>query len=351
AAGGTGAAGVAGAARDGSLKNSITASNGASGCDPAAKPTDSGGNITFQSGADCPGTAADPGLGPLADNGGATRTMAPALPGPAIDTGVASGCPATDQRTVARPIGACDAGAYEAGATVTTGDATAVTLDSASLPGALTPTLRATSFHFEYGTSTAYGSATPVIQAASNAGTTPVGVTLAGLDPSTTYHYRLVAVSPDATAAFAGADKTFTTAAAPAPQIQQPQQPTTPPSTGGGTTNGPPVRGSAVVSDSGTALVRLDKHNRFKLPGLSFSCPSDASGKCTATITIVAGAHATLTVAPGKKGSATLTASKSLVARVKKKGYVALTAKTTFAAPGVTPVSMKKAFVLLKRGG
>ena len=110
------------------------------------------------------------------------------------------------------------------------------------------------------------------------------------------------------------------------------------------------MRGAAFVTDSGAALVRLDKHNRFKLPGLRFSCPSDASGKCTAKISIVAGVSAKLTVAPGKTGSAMLKASKSLIARVKKKGYLALTAKTTFAAPGAKALSVKKAFVLLKRG-
>jgi hypothetical protein len=366
--GGAGAAGAAAGVRDGSLRNSIINSNGASGCAPAAPPTDNGGNITFQSGADCPGAAADPGLGPLADNGGPTLTMAPALPGPAIDAGVAPGCPATDQRGVTRPIGAaCDAGAYEAGATVTTGDATAVTLDSGALPGTLTPTLRPTSFHFEYGTTDAYGSTTPVVQAASSAGTTSVGVTIAGLEPSTTYHYRLVAVNPDSAVAFAGADKTFTTAASPPPPVQQQQQPsdqggqtTTPPPAGGGTANPPAVPGTAFIIDSGGALVRLDRRNHFKLPGLTFSCPKVASGKCTATVSIVAGtsgARATrtlasvkLTVAPGQTGGATLKASKSLVAQVKKKGFVALTAKATFAAPGAKALSAKKAFVLLKRG-
>jgi hypothetical protein len=54
----------------------------------------------------------EPMLGPLADNGGQTDTLA-LLPGsPAIDRGAA--CPPTDQRGVARPQGAaCDTGAFE----------------------------------------------------------------------------------------------------------------------------------------------------------------------------------------------------------------------------------------------
>ena len=59
-------------------------------------------------------SGADPKLGPLADNGGPTWTMA-LLPGsPAIDAGTAIGAPATDQRGVPRPQGAgVDIGAFE----------------------------------------------------------------------------------------------------------------------------------------------------------------------------------------------------------------------------------------------
>jgi uncharacterized repeat protein (TIGR01451 family)/CSLREA domain-containing protein len=59
-------------------------------------------------------TDADPFLGPLQDNGGATRTQA-LLPGsPAIDAGDSGACPGSDQRGVARPQGAsCDIGSYE----------------------------------------------------------------------------------------------------------------------------------------------------------------------------------------------------------------------------------------------
>jgi hypothetical protein len=59
-------------------------------------------------------TNANPLLGPLADNGGETETLALGAGSPAIDAGTPTGCPATDQRGVARPLGAaCDIGAYE----------------------------------------------------------------------------------------------------------------------------------------------------------------------------------------------------------------------------------------------
>jgi CSLREA domain-containing protein len=57
---------------------------------------------------------ADPLLGPLANNGGETDTMALLLGSPAIDAGDPARCPTTDQRGVARPqLHGCDIGAFE----------------------------------------------------------------------------------------------------------------------------------------------------------------------------------------------------------------------------------------------
>jgi hypothetical protein len=66
----------------------------------------------------CPGTAADPKLGPLQANGGPTQTMVPMPGSAAIDQVPASaaGCTPTDQRGVPRrqPAGGlCDVGAVE----------------------------------------------------------------------------------------------------------------------------------------------------------------------------------------------------------------------------------------------
>lgn len=59
-------------------------------------------------------TGIDPKLGPPANNGGETDTLALLAGSPAIDAGTAEGCPATDQRGVPRPLGtACDIGAFE----------------------------------------------------------------------------------------------------------------------------------------------------------------------------------------------------------------------------------------------
>jgi hypothetical protein len=100
------------------LLNSIVASNAFTDC--AGPVTSAGFNLDtdntcrLTAPGDKPGVS-NPLLGPLADNGGPTKTNA-LLPGsPAIDA-VTSGCPPpeTDQRGVTRPVGrACDMGAYE----------------------------------------------------------------------------------------------------------------------------------------------------------------------------------------------------------------------------------------------
>jgi CSLREA domain-containing protein len=81
---------------------------------------DSGTSCGFNRRSDL--TKADPRLGPLADNGGPTPTIAVLAGSPAIDHGgtAAIGCPASDQRGMPRPDepddhGACDIGAYESG--------------------------------------------------------------------------------------------------------------------------------------------------------------------------------------------------------------------------------------------
>jgi predicted outer membrane repeat protein len=58
--------------------------------------------------------AGDPRLGPLRDNGGATRTLDLGSGSAAIDAGSDAACPAQDQRGVTRPQGLhCDIGAVE----------------------------------------------------------------------------------------------------------------------------------------------------------------------------------------------------------------------------------------------
>jgi hypothetical protein len=96
-------------------KNSLIATNQA-GANCSGALTSQGYNIANDSTCNLNSTAdlanTTPLLGPLQNNGGNTLTHALLLGSPAIDSG--SGCPAVDQRGVARPFGAaCDRGAYE----------------------------------------------------------------------------------------------------------------------------------------------------------------------------------------------------------------------------------------------
>ncbi len=87
--------------------------------------------------------------------------------------------------------------------------ASAVSQAGARLSGAVNPASGTTSAHFEYGASGAYGSATGTVAVGSDTSIHPVSADLSGLQPSTTYHFRLVASNEYGTTR--GPDQTFTT--------------------------------------------------------------------------------------------------------------------------------------------
>jgi hypothetical protein len=92
---------------------------------------------------------------------------------------------------------------------VSTLGASQVTITTATLTGKVNPDGAPTTYYFQYGTTTAYGSRTP--SAGAGAGTAAVGATapIAGLGPNTKYHYRLVAHNRVGTTI--GGDRTLTT--------------------------------------------------------------------------------------------------------------------------------------------
>lgn len=98
---------------------------------------------------------------------------------------------------------------------VTTGSASNVQETTAALDGTVNPDGAAATWQFEYGTTTAYGSSAPLTPGAAGSGSSdvPVSASLSGLEPGTTYHYRLTATSAGGTTP--GADATFTTAGPP----------------------------------------------------------------------------------------------------------------------------------------
>jgi hypothetical protein len=214
---------------DATAKNTIIAENLAgnehseevvtSNCSSAITSTgpnlENGGECDFAAHGGLSNT--NPMLGPLSNNGGETETEAPLAGSPAIDAGTNIGCPATDQRGVARPQGAtCDIGAYElAPPSALTSSASAVGPTTATLAGtASNPDVLAGTVHFQWGTTTAYGSETVGQSLAASTSAQAVAAAVTGLPPSTVIHFREVAVNPDGTAF--GADETFTTLPPPA---------------------------------------------------------------------------------------------------------------------------------------
>jgi hypothetical protein len=97
----------------------------------------------------------------------------------------------------------------------TTSAASGVQQTQATLNGTVNPNATDTRYYFQYGETTAYGSSTSEGDAGSGTAAVPESATVTGLEPNTTYHYRLVAKSTAGESY--GADSTFTTLTVPRP--------------------------------------------------------------------------------------------------------------------------------------
>ena len=156
-----------------------------------------------------------------------------------------------------RRINTTDIGADEfvPAPTVVTGPASGIGAQSATLIGHLTAIGVLTSYHFEYGPTTAYGSVAATADSGAAVGTLPVAATLDGLSPGTTYHFRLVASSKGGVRE--GLDQSFTTPAA---------------------TPGAPNSASAFA---GVRLVSTKLAVSGKFITLKLSCPAATVGGCS----------------------------------------------------------------------
>ena len=96
---------------------------------------------------------------------------------------------------------------------VTTGAASSITASAATLNGTVDPNSRATTFYFEYGTSTSYGTKTATKSAGSAASAQSESAGISGLQTGRVYHFRIVASSDAGTTT--GKDASFTTSSAP----------------------------------------------------------------------------------------------------------------------------------------
>lgn len=120
----------------------------------------------------------------------------------------------------------------------TPGAATGLTTKKATLTGAIDPHGSATTYHFNYGPSSAYGASTPEASGGSGNAELPVSAPVSGLSPATTYHVQVVAITNGLTRS--GADGTFTTPPAPEATVSDPTAVTTASATlqGAANTNG-----------------------------------------------------------------------------------------------------------------
>ena len=102
--------------------------------------------------------------------------------------------------------------------TVATAAASSVTAVGATLNGTVSPQGADTTYHFEYGTSaSSLGSTTSTLDAGAGNSSVPVSITVTGLKPGTTYHFRLDATNVNGAAS--GTEETLITPAALAPTV------------------------------------------------------------------------------------------------------------------------------------
>ncbi len=162
---------------------------------------------------------------------------------------------------------------------IATRPATAVMGTEATLNGAVDPQGINTTYHFEYGTTTSYGTSVPEPGASAGSDTAKeqVSKTITGLQPDTTYHYRLVAGGST------GADSVFRTA--------QPTVATLAPAIG-------PANGGNSVTITGTNFVGVSAVNFGATSARSFVVNSETSitavapagsGTVDVTVTMAAG--------------------------------------------------------------
>ena len=85
--------------------------------------------------------------------------------------------------------------------------ATDVTATTATLAAGINPNGRDTRYHFEYGTTTAYGESSPELDIGSGTDPVPVEARLENLERGTTYHFRLVASNSEGSSS--SEDQTF----------------------------------------------------------------------------------------------------------------------------------------------
>ena len=165
--------------------------------------------------------------------------------------------------------------------------ASSVTTNSATLNGTVNPGGAATSYYFEYGTNTSYGSSTAPGNLAPGSSSVAVSNGISGLLSATLYHFRLVAWNSVGTNA--GSDLTFTTPAP--PPIVTAVNPNT--GRGGGgtvvTITGVNFTGATVVAFGGTAASFVVSNDTT----ITATTPPHAVGTVSVAVTTALGGTGT----------------------------------------------------------
>lgn len=202
---------------------------------------------------------------------------------------------------------------------VTTGSASGISQTGATVGGTVNPNgSSVTDCHFDYGTSTSYGS-TAACASGPGGGTAPVGVSasLSGLAAGTTYHYRVVAAN--AGGSTTGNDATFTTNALPRTCETDPTLclQTPPPSC---TTDHSLCAAKLAISGSHSATIR------GTTAAVKVACTGDQGGTCAGTLKFTATIRVKI-----RKGRKTV---------VKKKTITVGTATYDFTVGGSGPLKI-----------
>lgn len=156
---------------------------------------------------------------------------------------------------------------------VTTSAASSIGSTSVRLNGRVDPNGRSTTYLFEYGPTSSYGTKTSSSSAGSGTSSTSVSKTVNGLTPGTLYHFRLVATSDAGTAS--GADLAFTT--------QAPPTAVTSPATGIGPTS---ATLGGTVNPNGRSTSAYVEYGTTTRYGSKTSSSSAGSGRSPVTVAI-----------------------------------------------------------------
>jgi trimeric autotransporter adhesin len=216
---------------------------------------------------------------------------------------------------------------------VTTGSPSSVTSNSATLNGTVNPNGSTTTYFFEYGLTTAYGSTTSTQNAGAGTAAVPVAAAISGLAASTTYDFQLVASNGFGTSV--GGQSIVSTPATNVPTVTSvaPSGGSTA-GTNSVTVNGTNLTGATAVhfgATAGTAVVVNGGGTQ-----LTVTAPARSAGVVDVTVTTPSATSATsgadqyTYVAPPTMTSATVTAGT----------YIG---GTTFGTPGTIEVTFSEA--------